>query len=234
MTDFEQIKIVIVKPDGRESGELIIDLPDPKLAADQKAKTDAAFAEMRTLAQQNPDMAIKNFAAYVFDGATEATEMLYALRQEGLAKRAFENLSQIADMHHDARMKFYSIWKEKGHHLRREVGDDFILIDALKRVLPVYIGQAVRLYRGEAEKEFSTGNIGLSWTSDKSSAEIFAGGWNCLEPSGGVLIEAIAPIEAIIAGPIIDGVTGWECEYVVDRRRLGNIKALKLFPLPQR
>jgi hypothetical protein len=47
---------------------------------------------------------------------------------------------------------------------------------------------------------------------------------------GGVLIETSAPTDAIISRAATTGVCGWEFEYVVDRRRLGEIRQLIRFP----
>jgi len=58
----------------------------------------------------------------------------------------------------------------------------------------------------------------------RRAARMFASGWNA-EGKGGVILEAIAPAEAIIAGPSAHS-ADWlgEREFTVDWRRLYEIK----------
>ena len=128
------------------------------------------------------------------------------------------------------RLRYLNLLRsQKGRGLRTEVADDAVHLDALWHLLPPYVGQTMRLYRGDSLLDVDNGGIGLCWTSDRIVAEDFAFAWNSDRPRGGVLLETPAPVEAIISGPVRDGVCDWEQEYVVDRRRLEVVRHLKYF-----
>ena len=63
-------------------------------------------------------------------------------------------------------------------------------------------------------------------------AETFAQGGvkDCI--GGTILLETIAPMEAIVCVPDdhVDEVHDGEAEYLVDRRRLGNVAVMKRYP----
>jgi hypothetical protein len=157
-------------------------------------------------------------------------QMLQALHQEGRSKAAFARLGDVKNLSKKARTAFLSIWIECAHHIRWEVADDIVLLDALRRLLPPYQGPALVLHRGETWREFSVQSYGMCWTSSRESAETFARAWNAEYPDGGVLIETAAPTDAIIAQAPTSGVCDWEQQYVVDRRRLNEVHQLTRYP----
>ena len=72
--------------------------------------------------------------------------------------------------------QFHSIWIEKGHHIRSQIGDDIQLSKLLWHVLPRYTGPDVKLYRGENIDRYKLGSIGFSWTPSVETASMFGRG----------------------------------------------------------
>ena len=87
---------------------------------------------------------------------------------------------------------------------------------------------------------------GISWTSSLPAAEKFAGDYRAW-PGGSVVLETVAPPEAIICAityptPLTEAEKAElppdveidayheECEHLVDRRLLGPIKVLRRYP----
>ena len=84
------------------------------------------------------------------------------------------------------------------------------------------------LSAGASANERRRRTYGFSWSSDISIARTFAleqKGW----PGGGVLMQTVAPPEAIICSV---GLVGGreEYEYMVDRKFLSRITVLQRFP----
>ncbi|WP_240865228.1 hypothetical protein [Pseudomonas sp. B707] len=130
--------------------------------------------------------------------------------------------SEVAD-------QFHTQWHVGHHHIRALVDDDELLMDMLWKWLPRYNGPALLLYRGENFNRFELGKIGTAWSDKESVARMFAGGLNA-EGKGGVILETIAPADAIIAGPSAHSIYLGEYEYTVDRRRLSTINLKSHFP----
>jgi hypothetical protein len=122
---------------------------------------------------------------------------------------------------------FDTYWIVAGHHIREQVGDDRLLIDFLREVLPPYVGSSVVLFRGESRKRFSVGNIGLSWSQDEAIAEMFAKGLNCM--GGGVVLRATFDALAVIAGPNAHSRYLGEHQYTTDPLATRNIEVVSEF-----
>jgi hypothetical protein len=118
---------------------------------------------------------------------------------------------------------FLSIWRTRRESLRVAVGDDQTLVRGLKAILPRYDGPSVKLYRGEAWENHRHRSYGFSWTSRVTIAKGYAqsGASVCL--GGSVLIETVAPSDAIVYARSIEG------DYVVDRRLLKDVIPLRRF-----
>jgi hypothetical protein len=127
------------------------------------------------------------------------------------------------------RRSFLDGYIRKGDHIRSEVGDDLILIDGLRSLLPHYTGPGMTLYRGEGALNRSRRTYGLAWTASREVARHYArGDWQ--ETKGGsVLLQAYAPNEAFICAPGLINNRYGEQEYLVDRRRLTNIRVVERF-----
>jgi len=128
------------------------------------------------------------------------------------------------------RTDFHLAWTVRGFRLREALADDGLLLAALRVLLPPYEGDGLSLFRGEQAGRYATGKIGFGWTPKREAAEMFASGLCASYDGGGVLLEATAPAEAIIAGPSAH--SGWldEHEHVVDPSRLTNVRPVAWFP----
>ncbi|WP_430231785.1 hypothetical protein [Paraburkholderia tropica] len=91
-------------------------------------------------------------------------------------------------------------WVTHGGRIREEIGDDKLLVQLLREVLPRYEGPSLTLYRGESAERFHGGRIGLCWTSQRHTAEMFGAGLNAYYPGGGVLLSATVDAVAILSG----------------------------------
>src|SRR5260370_33719107 len=103
-------------------------------------------------------------------------QLLKALQVERRSKAAFQFLADFKNFSDKAQIAFLAIWTEYGHHIRREVADDVVVLDALRRLLPAYDGPDVCLCRGEPCKDYSVQHHGICWSSDRQAAEIYARG----------------------------------------------------------
>ncbi len=147
----------------------------------------------------------------------------------------------------EIRSAFLDIWIES-KMLPLHVGNHRVLSDAMRILLPSYNGPPVRLFRGTGALGRRRRIYGLSWSADAAVAERFA-----LErrqwPGGSVLLETLAPPEAIICqvnyppsytqdeiedlrrecpdGIIVD--YHQEMEYVVDRRHLNGVHVVRRY-----
>ena len=123
--------------------------------------------------------------------------------------------------------RIHSLWIESGGHLRRKIRDDALILRVLKRALPGYVGPVLKLYRGECRFLFNSNQIGFCWTPDLSVAERFARGLNALE-SGGVLLQATVPPEAVLAPPNEHSANYLgEHEYTCDPTLLQELEVLR-------
>jgi hypothetical protein len=190
----------------------------------------SADVDLTEIACADLEIAVKYLIKMIRDCDPSTRQMLKALHEEGRSTAAYARLGDVKNLSKKARIAFLSIWIECAHHIRREVADDIVLLDALRRLLPPYQGPALVLYRGETWREFSVQSYGMCWTSSRECAETFACALNAEYPDGGVLIETFAPTDAIISQAPTSGVCGWERQYVVDRRRLNEVRQLTKYP----
>ena len=138
-------------------------------------------------------------------------------------------------VHREIQLAFLGeIWP--GHKsLSLTVGDDKALLAALRVLVISYCGPARRLFRGTAARERRVRRYGMSWSSSREIGEIFA------DPKrhGGedsVLIETIAPPEAILCDVAVAGGPNDESEYLVDRWFLTAVKLVRRYegiPMPE-
>lgn len=126
--------------------------------------------------------------------------------------------------------QFHTQWHVVGHRVRELIDDDDLVIDMLWVWLPRYEGPSLSLYRGENIDRYKSGRVGSSWSDREEVAEMFASGLNS-PGSGGTILRAMAPSDAIVAGPSWHSAE-WlgEREFTVDTRRLGPIERLRDFP----
>jgi hypothetical protein len=108
----------------------------------------------------------------------------------------------------------------------------------MRVLFPPYRGPAIPLFRGTSGDEARKRKLyGISWTSDADTARSFAKQYE--DSVGGVVLETVAPLEAVISAPGLDGPyyedeNGKrmydESEYLVDGRRLPRVKIAHHYP----
>lgn len=140
-----------------------------------------------------------------------------------------KKLSKQSSFDEEFISEFHTYWTEAGHHIRSQIGDDKKLVGLLRLILPKYSGQNIQLYRGENLDRWQIKQVGLCWTSCIKTARMFGGGLNAIE-SGGVLLEANCPLEAIISGPSRHSLYLGESEYTIDPYKLSAISVVEQFP----
>ncbi len=137
---------------------------------------------------------------------------------------------QIGKPHPEISTGFHTLWTERGHCIREQAKNDDLLRDALRILLPAYVGPSLKLYRGESVDRWKTQTYGFAWTDKIDIALMFARGLKAMAGQGGVLLSADAPTEAIIAGHNEHTIYLGEYEYVVDWHKLRDITPLECFP----
>ncbi len=157
------------------------------------------------------------------------TQLIKAIRNDDWAYVKNNLLKFAASDKAEPTEAFHSVWTYKGHRIREQINNDDVLRDALRVLLPPYSGPGMKLYRGENLTRWKENNIGFGWTPHIDIGRMFAGGLNAIY-TGGVLLEAYAPSEAIIAGPNEHSKSLDENEYVVDLTGIGNISNIESFP----
>lgn len=174
---------------------------------------------------------VRDFVEAVCTGNAElllkCVEALEANMQWRAAMRAVANSRGAPD---DFRKSLLALWVRDGDHLRQEVNDDLALADGLRAMLPPYTGPAITLYRGESARNRQRRTYGLSWSATVEVARTFtATGKYRTYAGGSVLLETLAPTEAIICAPVIHNDRYGEQEYLVDRRRLRSVRVLERY-----
>jgi hypothetical protein len=155
------------------------------------------------------------------------------LTRHKLWPQAMRLAVEIGLAHPDAQRRFLDAWMRVGcgSTMRPEVGDDDLLLTALRILLPAYDGPPMILYRGQLPDD----PIGLSWSRSRHIAVKFAlyadanvdpldleasARRRGLQPRQGTVLRALAQPDAIICAPCLLGHA--EGEYIVDPRRLDS------------
>ena len=157
-------------------------------------------------------------------------EVIDEIDAADLWPEAVASMCQLNNPHLLIQTGFHSYWTERGFRVRAAVANDAIMIDALRILLPVYQGLGQSLYRGENLDRWLANNIGFGWSLDREIGRMFGEGLAASEGTGGILLSADAPREAIIAGPNAHSETLGESEFIVDPRLLQNIREIERYP----
>jgi hypothetical protein len=138
-------------------------------------------------------------------------------------------------------LRFYARF---GHFVRLEIGDDLALVDVLRVLLRSYEGPAVTLYRGEGDgyrnsiavslyQQLRRRNrkpqslpYGISWTTNREAANDYTMSHRFDPYRGGVILQTLAPPEAIICRVPLS--VNSQDEYVVDPRCLQGVERVRL------
>jgi hypothetical protein len=148
---------------------------------------------------------IKQFLEAVRSGdRTRSAELLSRLDLINLGWcRVFRLLAKEKSVSQDMQAWWLSVWTNAGDHIRSEVNNDRVLIDGLRVLLLPYQGPALTLSRGDSAYNRKRRSYGLSWTSNRDTAETHATGiWQNFK-GGSVLLETIAPPDAIICAVVL-------------------------------
>jgi len=147
-------------------------------------------------------------------------------------RAAFEHVDQHSNALPFQKTAIHTLWTVNGGHLRRKIKDDALILRILKKTMPGYLGAGLILYRGECQFLYDQNKIGFCWSPKIEVATLFARGLNALE-SGGVLLRAYAPADAILTAPNDHSAQKMEeFEYTCDPYKLQNVEVLQCFPKP--
>ncbi len=149
--------------------------------------------------------------------------------EDELWPKVFDYLRKNENYLRNDREAVHTLWTVNGGHLRRKIKNDDLVLDVLLRFLPKYNGEGLIVYRGECKFLFEDNKIGFCWTPKEEVARVFAGGLNSIE-SGGVLLKAFAPQNAIISSPNEHSAKQMgEHEYTCNPRLLENIEVIRIY-----
>lgn len=193
--------------------------PQRELEAAMRKARQAVTDFTQGAASGNAELMVASFAA-----------LDYGKYDGGGWARAMRAASRLKRVPRATREGFLRVYIAHGDHIRQEC-NDLDLADGLRALLPAYRGAAVRLYRGESARNRARRTYGLSWTVRKDVALDFAEmGMYRASDGGSVLLETLAPREAIICAVPASHDRYDEGEYIVDRRRLKHVNIVARFP----
>jgi hypothetical protein len=149
----------------------------------------------------------------------------------------FRQIAQLRSVSGSIQREFQLLWISTKLAMRSP--RNHALLDALRVLFIPYQGPAVRLFRGARVHEARARKFyGPSWSSSIEEAAWFARVYQATS-GGTVVLETLAPPEAIIAalgidGPYFSNAAGErlfdEDEYLVDGRRLGRVTVACQYP----
>jgi len=204
-------------------------IPDPAQAAE--AFFSLAEQERARQIRQRENALVAAFHQAVQTSNEELYgQTIQALQFKGLWRRVVRSVSGMnpSDKFRRCCLQSWIFW---GDSLRNDIGNDLLLIELLWVLMPKYKGDGVRLYRGERFLNRCHRTYGMSWTSNREVARLFADGIFCRTSKGGsCLLETYAPHDAIICAPGLINNDYGEPEFMVDRRRLKQVDVLERFP----
>ena len=195
---------------------------------------EQTIAELNAEAERSAKQAVRDFARGAVDGNLHLMASCFPSLDFGDVHgggwaRAMREIFRLPSVPGTTREWFLDIYLRYSEHIRHE-GEDRALLSGLRMLLPRYDGPPLTLYRGDGFHNRCRRTYGPSWTSSIEVARGFAedGVWRCTT-GGSVLLEAYAPLEAIICAPaLIDDRYG-ESEYIVDRRKLPSGRVVERF-----
>ncbi len=121
---------------------------------------------------------------------------------------------------------FLAFWKEHGDAVRLSHPH---LLSELHKLLPAYRGGQMRLYRGDTFRNYKRRVHGVSWSASREEATDFAIEHATWFKDGGVLLETVAPADAIVCALCEFDDEFNEAEYVVNPLRLQDVRMVRRF-----
>ena len=179
-------------------------------------------------AQWTKNEALVRFKRYLFrqdaNGLEAAMRALDRLNCWSDALRQLR-LNRPAEKHGQILVSF---WIQHGLSsipmgLRDDLPD---LIDTMRRFLKPYQGPPVTLYRGELEARYTNGIFGIAWTTNLTTAEMFARRRVPLQEGPGIVLKIEATADVIVADlkrHSAHATNIGEEEYLVDPRLIRNM-----------
>jgi hypothetical protein len=152
-----------------------------------------------------------------------------ARQRQPMLLSLFEALANVPRPSAACREAFLSAWVTQGLWIRENFSVDPLLPAMLANLLPGYAGPPMELFRGERGSNHRDRTYGPSWTSKRSTAEMFASGLNRCPQTGGVLLRSTITSSGILAEPTAHSRYLGEWEYIVDRRSLEQVDVLETF-----
>lgn len=147
----------------------------------------------------------------VADERDDFPDFIETMRYEGALPRAFRKLARL-NPSLAFRRRFLDFWLRYGDSIRGDTNDDLALLDGLRALLPPYRGKARRVYRAESVRNHRYRTYGISWSEANDVQRMFG------DP--GVLLECLAPPQAIVCRVPRSADRYGEQEVIVDRRKL--------------
>lgn len=189
-----------------------------------------ARAALRQKQRRNRE-AVRNFAEAVRTANGELlVKAIDVIDQQYVWPAAMRAVSKTSCRSTDFRRRLLRLWLSSGDHIRDETGNDLVITKALIAMLPRYKGRAIKLYRGETFSKHKRRTYGIAWTASVVVARHFASEQLRRAAMGGsVLIETLAPPEAIICAPALIDASYGEREYLIDRRQLRSVTVVEQF-----
>lgn len=184
----------------------------------------AALAEARRRERAAADKFAQGIGA---EDGDLVIESLQDLALYGGGASAFRKAIRHGGRSAAFRERMLGLWLTNGDDLRDSAPSDLLLIDLLRVVLPPYAGAPLTLYRGDSARNRKRRTYGMSWTTDESIAQAFAHGYRDIYMGGTVVLKTVAPPDAIICAPAEIDNRYEEAEYVVDRRRLYDVRVIE-------
>lgn len=126
----------------------------------------------------------------------QGVDLIHAVSVDGW-RLALTKIARLPSVSDDIREAFLPVWIET-KMLPLRVGNCRVMADALRVLLPSYKASApLHIFRGAGARERRHRLYGFSWTTHQDVARKFAEHWAQLPP-GGVVLETMAPPEAIL------------------------------------
>jgi hypothetical protein len=212
----ETLEVKFIAPGGKIVGSQIIEIAKPALTPtrvyDHQCWSEAVAFDEFVAAIREPDGQGLSAAMKAFD-RLQCWNAIWV------------RLSHL-DADERFRESFRSRTAEFGYRFRQSVRDLRVVIAAFRHLLPPYSGPSLHLYRGELASKHEARDYGFSWTTSVKVARMFTDRRIAVDNEPGILLETVAPVEAIISGPAPTS-PNREDEHIVDPGELKGIRVIE-------
>jgi hypothetical protein len=184
--------------------------------------------------RREANRAADNFVRVCRKGRADSIQIAAGLLDDTLEgwRLAMIKIGRLEHVTPEVQNAFVTEWIiRKG--VARKVGNRPACATALRLLLPGgYLGPPLMLYRGTDECERRRHLYSFSWTTDVAMARLFAQRHadNAIEGMAGIVLQTIAPPEAVLLIRQPEGTGFDEGEVVVDPYRLGKVTVHERLP----